>query len=361
MKINDQLSIRMTEPHERDMFQYSYSIMEAILTCPVYGLIRYYKRKYYPTKRQLPLEAGSTMHDVFAAVRVWQLFRKQGLKEHFMFHGRRLFNTTETPTRFENSWKELKGNERDELLSFCYKILNSSDYYDDPDDRVRTIANMEETTTRYVDEMLERMDANPIWVADLDDPTAPVGIEIPFDMVVTYKGRSVRYIGTIDGIVTQLKFPGTAMLDENKTASRLDEAFRESFEVKQQPNAYILFAKMISGLDIFKARILGVKLKQTRSSEDFLPFIVEREEHQMVAWARSLFFCSEIVDRYGDDPLDAPQFTHSCNRYFRACSFVSLCAADPEDARDIYENSMVEAPLTPSQMAVNELSTTGST
>jgi len=357
--MDDTISIRWTAPEEKHLFQYSYSIMESILTCPVYGLIRYYKRKYYPTKRQLPLEAGSAMHDVFAATRLWQLYRKQNLPEHFMFHGKRLFNTKDAPTRFENCWKVIKGSPRDELLSFCYKILNSTDYYDDPEDRVRTIANMEETTTRYVDEMLDRMDANPIWVSDVADPTAPVGIEIPFDIMVTWRGKSLRYIGTIDGIVCQAKFPGTAMLDENKTASRLDEAFRESFEVKQQPNAYILVAKMLSGLEVTKARILGVKLKQTRSAEDFLPFIVERHEHDFRSWAKSLFFCNDIVERFGDDPVDAPKFTHSCNRYFRACSFVSLCAAEPEDARDIYENSMIEAPLTPSQQAVNDLGPPG--
>lgn len=344
---SETVRIRWTQPDERHMFTYSYSIVESILTCPVYGLVRYYNRKYYPTRRNMPLEAGSAMHDVFAAVRIWQLWRRQDLSRHAEVNAIRLFGAE----RHHAAWKRMD-NERDELISYCYKILNSGEFYDDPDDRIRTLANMEETTIRYVDEMMQRMDDNPIWVADENDPNSLVGIEQHFDIIVEYKGRKLRYIGTIDGIVTQLKYPGTAMVDENKTASRLDEAWRQAYEVKSQPTGYTYVAKLMTQLDVHKVRMIGVKVKQARSYEDFLAFITERDDYQLVDWARSLLFTDDIVQAYGANPLEAPQFTHSCNRYFRACSFVDLCAATPEDRQDIYENSMVEAPLTPSQAAL---------
>lgn len=341
-------TIRFTRDDEKHLFAYSYSIVESILTCPVYGLIRYYKRKYYPTKRQMPLEAGSAMHEVFAAVRLWQLARIQKLPDHFRFHGKRLFGEE----RFRAAW-ESNGGTRDEALSFAFKILNSGEFFDDPDDRIRTIGNMEETTIRYFDEMRPRMEANPIWVRDVNDATAPVGIECIFDIVIEYQGRKLRYIGTIDGIVNQIKYPNTFMIDENKTASRLDEAWRESYKVKSQPTGYIFAGKLITQMEGTKVRMIGVKVKQSRSEEDFQAFIEERDDHQLVDWARSLLFADDIVQKYGEDPIEAPQFTHSCNRYFRACTFVDLCASEPEDKRDIYENSMVTAPLTPSQEAVN--------
>jgi hypothetical protein len=339
-------TIRWTEPHEKDQFGYSYSIVEAILTCPVWGLTRYYKKKYWPTKRQMALEAGSQMHEVFAAVRCWQLWRVQGLYQHFRFHAIRLFGEE----RLNACWKTNEKSPRDELLHFVFHILNSGEFYDDPDDRIRTIANMEETTIRYVDEMMARMKDNPIWVADRNDPTAPVGIEQVFDVMVTWKGKSVRYLGTIDGI-TQLS-SNDVQVDENKTASRLDEVWRTTFQVKQQPTGYIFVARLLTKLWSERARIIGIKIKQTKSQEDFYPFIEEREAYQFVDWARSLFFAADLVERYGDDPITAPQFTHSCNRYFRACAFTELCAASPEDRRDMYENSMVDAPLTPTQEAV---------
>lgn len=348
--------IRWTRPDEKGMFTYSYSIVESILTCPVYGLTRYYQRKYYPTKRVIPLEAGSAMHEVFAGIRLWQLWRRQDLYQHFLYHGIRLFNTKEYPTRFNELLEAMKRSrdERSELMDFVFKIINTGEFYDDPSDRARTIANMEESSMRYVDEMMERMDAAPVWVEDVENPAAQVGIEIPFDIIVEWRGRKLRYIGTIDGVVAQVKYPGTAMIDENKTAARLDQAWRQSFEVKSQPTGYCYVGKLITGLEIFKARIIGIKIKQTRSEEDFQAFIVERRDHQLIDWVRSLFFADDLTQLYGADPIDAPQFTHSCNRYFRPCAFIDLCSADPEDKRDIYENSLVVAPLTPSQQRVME-------
>lgn len=347
------INIRFTEPHERHMFAYSHSIVEAILTCPVWGLVRYVHQKYYPTNRMLALEAGGAMHDVFATVRLFQLGHPtlQDLYQHMLFHGDRIFGA-ERFDKIKINWHKIT-NPRDLVLDMAYKALNTADYFDDPDDRIRTLANMEETIIRYVDEMLgRRMDENRIWVADVNDPQRPVGIEHTFDVIITVDGKAIRYIGTIDGIVEQIKYPGTAMIDENKTASRLDEAWRESYEIKSQPTGYIAVARLITGLTITKCRMIGVKIKQTRSHEDFLSFITEREDYQLVSWVRSLQFADQIVAQYKDNPTDAPQFTHSCNRYFRACSFVQLCAADPETREDIFHNSMIEAPLSPSQQVV---------
>lgn len=342
----EDVTIRWTLPDEKTQFAYSHSITEAILTCPVWGVVRYFKGLYYPiTNRQMALEAGGALHEVFAAVRCWQLYRVQGLKEHFLFNGVRLFGED----RFNSIWKEIPDNERDELINFCFQILNSGEFYDDPSDTTRTLAHMEETIIRYVDDRLPSMERNPIWVADPDVPSCPVGIEQVFDVIITYQGRSLRYIGTIDGIV--VKSDGEFMVDENKTASRLDETWRRSFSVKSQPTGYIAVARMLTGLVGDSVRIIGCKVKQQRSSEDMLSFIEYKSDAQIVDWANSLFFAQEIVERYKDAPLTAPKFTHSCSRYFRSCAFIDMCAAEPGDQQDIYD-SLVPAELTPSQKAV---------
>lgn len=346
-----ELTIRYTRRDERHLPMFSHSIVEGILTCPVWGIIRYVKNLYYPiNRRQLPLEAGSTMHEVFAAVRLWQLLRIQNLPDHFQHHGKRLFGAD----RLASSFKPILDNPRDELINFCYNILNSGDYYDDPDDTTRTLANMELTTIRYVDDRLPTMERNPIWVEDINDPTKQVGIEIVFDVIVTVGKQEIRFIGTIDGITRPDFADGGFVLDENKTASRLDEAFRKSYMVKQQPTGYLAIAKLITGLDSDQFRILGVKVKQTRSAEDILIFLESRTDMQIIDWARTLTFAKEIVDRYGDNPLTAPQFTHSCSRYFRPCAFIDLCGAEPEDRESIL-SKMVPAPLTPTQQALQEL------
>jgi hypothetical protein len=337
------MKVRLTTREDLHLPYYSHSIVEAIATCPKWGTIRYKQRKYFHhTARQLALEAGSAMHDVFAALRLWQLLRLQGLPDHFEFHGKRLFGED----RFASTFFP-RPDPRDEALAYCFEILNTTEYYDDPADRTRTLANMEETTIRYVTDMLQKADTNPIWVSDVNDPTAPVGIEIPFDLVID---DEIRYIGTIDGICQ--RSDGSLRLEENKTASRLDEAWRGAFEVKSQPTGYMVAARAISGNDdISSARIIGVKLKQTRSHEDMLIFNIDREPDHIMSWYRTLRFAHQLAEQFSANPLEAPEFTHSCNRYFRPCAFIPLCSATMEDQILTYEN-MDETPPSPSEASI---------
>lgn len=322
---------------------YSHSIMEAILVCPKWGLIRYRDRKYFKANyRALALEAGSAMHEVFAALRLWQLYRVQGMPDHFNHHAIRLFGQNRVEACF---WP--KPDPRDEALSFCFEILNSGEYYDDPSDNIRTMANMEETTIRYVDEMMAVMDKNEIWVADPTDPTAPVGIEYAFDMVVD---DAIRYIGTIDGVTKYLP-RNITRLEENKTASRLDEAWRESFRIKFQPTGYTIAGRLLTGQKIIENKIIGVKVKQTRSAEDFLSFVEHRDDHQFKDFYQTLQFTHRLATEYEGNFINAPMFTHSCNRYFRPCGFIDLCGGDEEDQKLIYAG-MEKTPLSPSEKAI---------
>lgn len=337
------MKFRLATPADQHLPYYSYSIAEAITTCPKWGLIRYKHRKYFKSRyRAMALEAGSAMHDVFAAFRLWNLHRLQGLPDHAKFHGERLFGEL----RYETCFRP-RDDPRDELLAFCFEILNSGEFYDDPDDNVRTMSNMEETTIRYVDSMLAVADRNPVWVQDRNDPTALVGVELPFDMVID---NEIRYIGTIDGLSEHVT--NGVQLEENKTASRLDEAWRNSFEVKFQPTGYTVAARLLTGLhDIERTKIIGVKLKQARSVEDFLTFGVERDNQAIQRWYRYIRYVHRLTEEYMDKPLEAPQFTHSCNRYFRPCGFIDLCAASDEDQEVMFEE-MEETPLSPSEEAI---------
>lgn len=340
---------RLTTKDDLHLPYYSHSIMTAINTCPKWGIIRYKKKLYFrQASRAMALEAGSAMHEAFAALRLWQLYRLQNLYEHFLFHGKRLFNTIEEPNRFENCIANFqKSDPRDEALNFLYEILNSGTFYDDPRDRIRTIGNMEETLVRYVDELWPTMKNNPIWVEDPLDPTALVGIEIPFDMVID---NALRYIGTIDGICQR---PEQLRIEENKTASRLDEAWRNSFDVSAQPTGYMVAARALTGQSVDTSRVIGVKVKQTKSNEDMLVFSVDRSESQIASWYRTLLYTHRVATEFVDEPLLAPEFTHSCNRYFRSCAFTPLCSSDMDDQEAMLE-SMEPAPPSPSEERILE-------
>lgn len=339
-----EMTIRLTTPDDMHLPYYSHSIMEAIVTCPKWGLIRYRDRKYFKSRyRATALEAGSAMHEVFAALRLWQLRRRQHLPDHFAYHANRIFGIDRATACF---WP--KPDERDEALNFCFEILNSGDWYDDPTDKIRTLANMEETTIKYVHEQLQVMDRSRIWVEDIKDPTKRVGIEITFDIVVD---EIIRYIGTIDGVVVR---PDDHLrLEENKTANRIDEAYRESFRVKFQPTGYTVASRLLFDHPITENKILAIKVKQTRSVEDFVTFIEHRTPgRQFEDFHRTLLYTHQLAMLYGPDPLNAPMFTHSCNRYFRPCGFVDLCQASTEDQQMMYD-AMETTPFSPSERAIH--------
>ena len=73
-----------------------------------------------------------------------------------------------------------------------------------------------------------------------------------------------------------------------------------------------------------------------------------RRPDQYVAWMDWALFIMQIVRQFNDDELihDAPQFTHSCNRYFRPCPFIPYCAS-PRDEKPEILAEMVESKLGP--------------
>ena len=344
---------RFSTPADDNLPYYSHSIIEGINTCPRWGHIRYIQRKYYASQyRQMALEAGSAMHEVFAAFRITQLAHPeaQNMPALAMRNAARVFGRNAPLVITDVTNKSF----RDAAMKNCFNALEHSRFYDDPDDKIRTMANMEVTTIRYVDEQIKSMDNNDIWYVPGDDLA---GIEIPFSIVISDKstGTSIRYIGTIDGIC-YYRNPNESYIriDENKTAARLDNAWRESFRVKTQPTGYMVAATLLVGAPVEHTRIIGVKVKQTNSHEDYLQCEESRSERGFDEWYNTLMFTHNILtEPYRKQPLAAPQFTHSCNRYFRPCGLIDLCDAkgDLEDAMYIYEG-MVEAPLSPSEQAI---------
>lgn len=336
------MKARLTTASDLHLPYYTHSMMEAVSMCPKWGIIRNVLRLYYrSTYRSMALEAGSAMHDVFAGFRLWTLFRYQSLPEHFKFHGKRLFGLQ----RFTNCWEERKEPE-DELLAFLFNLLNTSGFYDDPDDKIRTMSNLETSTIFYVRRLMSTIEKNPVWVQDRNDPSSLVGIEVPFDIVIN---EELRVIGMIDGIADRGEY---VRPEENKTASRLDDAWREAWRVKHQVVGYKVATGVVTARPINdETRIIGMKLKQTRSHEDMVDFTEYRDVDAVADWERTLYFIHEVVSKYRDAPLDAPMFTHSCNRFFRPCGFVDLCSGSRDDQEDILA-SMEQTDLSPSEQAI---------
>lgn len=351
-----QAAIEVTQSKEDDQGTeipaFDYTKLTAINTCPRWGLIRYDQHRRMPgTGRNLPLEMGSLAHKCFAAIRYFELLE----------YGPSVYRDTYDHRAVAEKGEQLFGRDRlaeivklhgaDEdlrrrLNSVAIYVANMYGYYDDPSDRRRTLSNLEASLSSYIDrtQLGQRL---PI--------IRPfIGIENSFDITITFKEeeaaqdvaehaqsrseqgatRKVRYVGLIDGLVHPHNDPSSIQCEENKTASRLNHSWEDSFLTSHQVTGYCVAASQLTRIPVTECIVRGmmVPLPRTYDLEGIANLPVSRDIWRIREWIKWVYDTVQVWDKWKDDPLNAPEFTHSCNRYFRSCSFIPLCAmADPED------------------------------
>jgi hypothetical protein len=328
---------------------FSNSRLEDVSECPTYGIV--HAQKQYPQHgRALALEAGEAMHQFFAAMRCWQLWAVDKLPDHAEAAGIRIFS--------EPRWKDIfklvkrqKGNVN-QIGTLATNILQSSGFYDDPNDQTRTISNMETAAVVFARETLTYLENWPIWVADRKGPEKPIGIEQVFDVVIEYEnGKRIRYIGTLDGILRNRIKDNRITMAENKTASRLDRAWIESFKMRHQVTGYMACGQALFGIEMWHARIYGCKLKPSYRGEDVHIEPVVRDATAIAHWGNWVYNQVEIFETYKDNWEQAERRTHSCNRFFRPCSLIPFCA-DTAAGRAEQYSQMIPAQPSPSERAI---------
>jgi hypothetical protein len=334
----DKVSMRLTREEDMHLPAYDNTKLVALNTCPTWGILRYSMHKTMSQpgiNRQMPLEMGSAAHEVFAAVRLWQLHHHQSRSDLADFHGPRLFGDTRYQAMLEAIDK--REDDRAQSLAFCLSALETSGFYDDPSDRRRTMTNLEEACIAYIDRWnWTRM---PVWIRDIHDPHSDIGIELPFDIVLQFvftdgSIREFRYIGKADGLHDR---DGSLCLHENKTASRLDDAWSQSFLLSSQITGYCIALSLWAGRSIETAEIYGmcVPLPKNYDFGGIVRETVPRFSHHFERWFAWFLHTVEVEELYKNDPINAPKYTHSCNRYFRPCSMIPFCDADNEEQERI--------------------------
>jgi hypothetical protein len=322
--------------------------------CPTWGIV-HGQRRYQSAARSMALEAGELMHKVFAAVRIWQLWRIQKLKGHADVTAYRVFG--------QDMWKKITDKARgqigrDELLGLCFAVLHESGWVDDPKDNIRTMSNMEVATIEYVDERIKVMKSWPIWVANEFDSNSKVGIEQVFDVTLQYDDEyKIRYIGTVDGLVLDAsRSPMVPTLEDNKTASRLDAGFQYATHMKYQFTGYMACSTAVFGIQVFEGRVLGVKIKRSNTGENYVSLPITRDYDAIAKWGNDIrWYVQNMYEPFGEQGYEeAPRFTHSCNRFFRPCSLIPFCSDSPEGRRIAFEQEMVPVTPSPSERAVLE-------
>jgi len=328
----------------------------ALNTCPTWGIIRYeHHRTYLSGNRAMALEAGGAAHQAFAAVRLCDLHWSGGefysgryspslVQSICEQRSRQLFGEDRTNSMLRVLWE---GEDKERAITLAaLDILGSSGFYDDPGDRKRTIANIEESLIAYV----SRYPLGQTLPVILPDDRYPggyfVGVEIPINMYLEIdsdEGPTHRYnfTGRVDGVhFTDRKLSEIAV-EENKTAARLDDAWRNAFITSHQPTGYCFAIGALLNVDVEHAVIRGMSIPIPKSF-DYGGIVNEpilRNQDHFIRWAKWVVYTCETTKDYLETPHDAPQFTHSCNRYFRSCPLIPFCDS-PDDERIAMLNEM---------------------
>jgi hypothetical protein len=318
---------------------FDFTKLSAINTCPTWGILRYGMHKAMPgSGTSAALVAGKLMHECFSVIRLNQLWHTHAQPALADVRGHELFGSS-------GRWDSIRsiiareGNTVDRIgRDAALECLSSGDWVDDPYDTRRTYAALETSLLYYAQRW--DYDRYPIWVSE---DGSKCGVEIPFGILVEAShgepllldGNTKRFIltGRIDGLHRNDKH---LIVQENKTASRLNDAWSLSFEVSHQPTGYMVAASLFAQEQCDQAAIMGLQIPLPRNMSDgMLQVNTRRPEFMKHNWMRWLEHTITLYDSYKLDVVNAPMYTHSCNRYFRPCSFIPFCTADQDERKQI--------------------------
>ena len=343
---NVKASFRLATEQDAHLETYDHTKLSAINTCVTWGVLRYGMHKRMETAgRALALEAGHAMHECFALVRLISLIQQFDGNYAFQdqvwnYHGTRLFGA-ERLELIDNTIQD--ASDCVEVAKRgCVAVLDTSGFYDDPRDNRRTLSNMEECIYAYINRW--KWD-HPVWMRDYKDATSDIGIEIPFDLVVDIEGDlrlQFRLTGRIDGI--HFNGRNELTIHDNKTASRLNDAWSQSFLLSHQVTGYCVAASTFTQHAVNNAEVLGlaIPLPKTYDFGGYVRETVSRRDYHYTRWVDWLVHTVNMARQYDNDPYNAPKYTHSCNRYFRPCSFIPFCDADPDEQRVIVREMVTD-------------------
>ena len=305
----------------------------------------------------MALEAGGAAHEVFAAHRLHYVLEhgattynipQEQAASIFDANGHRLFGAE----RFGEMVAAIdsREDERTQRIAFATTALFNSGFYDDPADKRRTVTTIEEMCIAYMD----KYDWSKQMPYLFDDGTDRVGIEIEVDVTIEFtladtgEVKLYRFIGKADGIHYKDATMNELRVHENKTASRLGEAWEYSWETNHQPTGYMIALTAMLNRPVNHGLVLGSCLPMPRSYDinGLSRVPITRKTHHYAEWFDWFYHTAQLHDQYISDPLSAPMYTHSCNRYFRPCSLIPLCAVDREEQEEMLAD-MIEDEWSP--------------
>lgn len=345
------VSVKTATPADDDLPWYDNTKLVAITTCPTYGILRYGMKRVMPGQaKPQPLLAGSALHDVFAATALLDMYlnQKEATYELFEFHGCRIFGTD----RFIGMTRELekvKGESvHDQAISFGLAAFDTHGYVENESDTKRSYTNLVEAAIAYIRDW--PWGERPVWIREPGNPRSDVGIEHAFNLVITFGGTKRgtvkrRFTGVIDGVHVVMgktrSVRDSLVIRECKTASRLNDTWEQSFSLSHQVTGYVLAASTWTRETIRAIDVFGVQIPQPKAG-GVNRYSYERDDSAFMDWCQWFWHAVELYEQYDGNPINAPKYTHSCNRYFRPCEMVAFCSAPRDERAQIIDEMEID-------------------
>jgi hypothetical protein len=306
----------------------------AIHTCPRWGIVRNMHGKSLEVEgRAIPLECGNALHQAFAAHRLWQLASEPQGYDLVHENGLRIFGKE----RWEGLMEKLHENDP---APISLEALYTSGYIDDPRDRRRTLSNMELSLLHYLTRYPEGY--LPFVEGDF------VGIEVPVRLKLTFEdGIEFAYLGRADVILAEPK-TGKLIVVDNKTSSNVANQWETQWRTSHQLTGYCVGVSSMIRRRVMDYGVLGLQVPLPKGQEfgGYVFMQGAKTTRAIAEWAKWCYSAWSLWDQYKDQPFEAPQFTHSCYRYFRGCSFIPICDL-AEDDPPMTLNELTDSPWHP--------------
>ncbi|KKN03645.1 hypothetical protein LCGC14_1105730, partial [marine sediment metagenome] len=141
-----------------------------------------------------------------------------------------------------------------------------------------------------------------------------------------------RFTGKLDGLHHNKK---ELIIIEEKTGAKLDEHWLSQWILSHQITGYCLAASTFTGLPCSHALVSGMRIPIGKvPAEGIRREYVPRSNLMFEKWANWFVTSINMEQQWRDNVISAPMYTHSCNRYFRSCSFLPFCAADSIEEKE---------------------------
>lgn len=346
------INIRLSTPDDKSLPWLDHTRCTALLTCPRWGMVRYMSNLTFPvSQRAMALEAGEAMHQCFAYIRLWHLYRAEpelALKECERLYGKAQKDKEEDVIQWV---EDDKGQQvarsaylasfltHDEVSKGALETLYTSGYYDDPEDKRRTLTNLETALLLYC----QRYEPLGSFLL-LSNGQAAIENKIEFVVEFLDLGVSYRYVGRCDAVYSA---PSGPIVVDNKTSSNIQNKWGTQWHTSHQLTGYMLWASLALDRQVTQAAVIALQLPLPR--DEYKGYLIEqttRNNKQISEFFHWLLTAVQIVENFSQNPFDAPLYTHSCFRYFRPCAFADWCRQDDEGF-EVGKEALTEVPWDP--------------